>query len=164
MPEVWKQTRFAGYEVSDRGRVRSVDRVVQTANGPRCYGGKVLAPGRTASGHVTVALGRGNSQYVHVLVATAFLGEPKPGEEVRHADDNGTHNVLENLSWGSRGDNVRDRKWTRLGAGRKLTGEAASDMKTDLAFGKSGVDCAREYGCSQSVVSKVKLGGLHTDA
>ncbi len=69
--ETWKDIPgYEGrYQVSDEGRVRSIDRPVRVV----CHGveavriakGKMLRPGPSKSGHVTVALGRGNSRPVH---------------------------------------------------------------------------------------------------
>lgn len=98
------------YQVSDLGNVRSVDRYVRlVAHGvetKRLARGKILRPGRTTSGHLTVALGRGNSQGVHALVVRAFVGPRPDGHEVLHLDHNPENNTLENLRYGNRGENV----------------------------------------------------------
>lgn len=61
---------FEGYyEVSDHGRVRSVDRVVTFKYG------------------------------VHRLVATAFIPNPDNLPEVNHKDENKNNNRVENLEW-----------------------------------------------------------------
>lgn len=44
--------------------------------------------------------------WVHQLVARAFLGPPKEGEEVNHINRNGLDNRLTNLEWCSREENV----------------------------------------------------------
>lgn len=87
------------YEVSSEGRVRSFRR---GANG------RVLRPGIASHGYPTVALGRGNTQSVHVLVAAAFLGPCPEGQEVRHRDGKRTNPRMENLHYGTRGQNIAD--------------------------------------------------------
>ena len=107
--EVWKPIPSEpGYEVSDLGRVRSSDRVVDTVRGAWRYRGKVLKPGRTKSGHLTVACGKGNSRSVHVLVLEAFVGPRPDGCECLHKDDVPDDNRLERLRWGTRSDNMRE--------------------------------------------------------
>lgn len=98
-----------GYEVSDLGRVRSVDRVVTTANGQhRFYKGKVLSPGLASHGYLTVAVSGRRSRCIQHLVAEAFLGLRPDGCFVLHADDVRTNNLLGNLRYGSRSENSVD--------------------------------------------------------
>jgi len=113
--EIWKAVvGFEGlYEVSDRGRVRSVDRLVTLINRfgrreRRRYRGKILRPGRVRSGHVTVALGKGNTRSVHTLVLTAFAGPAPTGYEALHGDGDPANNCLANLRWGTRSQNLID--------------------------------------------------------
>lgn len=100
------------YEVSDQGRVRSLDRVV---NGPRGRKskrkGKVLKPCIEGFGYPTVGLckeGISRTVRVHVLVAEAFLGPRPEGLEVRHLDDVKTNNVPANLAYGTASENRYD--------------------------------------------------------
>ena len=113
--ESWKPIPSQpGYEVSDLGRVRSVDRVVVAAAssyGPevhRRYKGQILKPGKTPSGHLTVACGKGNSRSVHVLVLGAFVGPAPEGCECLHKDDVPDDNRLERLRWGTRSENMAE--------------------------------------------------------
>lgn len=101
------------YEVSDHGRVRSLDRVIWRSNGttqPRR--GKELRPGRSAAGHRFVILcgrdGRKSNQWVHRLVLLAFVGPCPPGKVCCHRDDDPDNNRLSNLRWDTRSSNVHD--------------------------------------------------------
>ena len=71
------------YEVSDHGRVRSLDHVKIDAMGRRRpFIGKVLSPALT-QGYPMVTLkvaGKNRSWRVHRLVAMAFLPPPQPGQ------------------------------------------------------------------------------------
>lgn len=87
------------YEVSSEGRVRSFRR---GANG------RILRPGIASHGYPTVALGRGNTQSVHVLVAAAFIGPCPEGQEVRHRDGKRSNPKAENLRYGTRSQNIND--------------------------------------------------------
>ena len=115
--EVWKPVvGFEGlYEISDQGRVRSLDRIVYVirADGEvseRFYRGRVLRPGPRPSGHLTVVIG-GATHNVHTLVLTAFTGpRPFPDAQARHLNGDEKDNRVENLCWSTRAENTRDRK------------------------------------------------------
>lgn len=103
------------YEVSSRGRVRSLDRArtIHTRWGGttiRRDQGKLLAPGLRTGGYLTVTLyrdGVGRTQDVHILVAKAFHG-PCPGKYALHRNDIPTENHEENLYWGTPKQNSQD--------------------------------------------------------
>jgi NUMOD4 motif len=84
MNEIWRPIPGRdGYEVSNLGRVRSIDRVVIAMRlGPRRYRARVLRPCRTRNGYCTVKVG-GRSVYVHRLVLEAFVGPRPPGHTRR---------------------------------------------------------------------------------
>lgn len=108
---IWGYTGL--YEVSNLGRVRSLDRRTTDRRG-RSYRlrGKILRPGRTKSGHYTVALyknARPLSQYVHILVAKAFLGPCPRKHIVSHGPTGPGDNRLSNLSHETRVQNSLNR-------------------------------------------------------
>ena len=115
MTENWKAVpgHEGRYEVSDQGRVRSLDAAVK-CSGPvkgEYYShkkGRMLRPGRMTLGHLSVALGRGNSRCVHELVLLAFVGASYVGRECLHRNGVPSDNRLENLHWGTRSENIRD--------------------------------------------------------
>jgi hypothetical protein len=94
--EEWRSIPgYAGqYEVSNLGRVRSL-LVWRGVTPPR-----LLHAATNGAGYAVVHLG-GGTQYVHSLVAEAFLGPRPVGHEVRHLDGSRTHNVLTNLAYGT---------------------------------------------------------------
>lgn len=98
---------WEGHEVSDHGRVRSLDRVVTFPDGrSRRAKGCILKP-QKRSGYYVVQVGR-KTQYVHDLVLEAFDG-PKPmGECVRHGPLGHLNNSLTNLCYGTRSENGYD--------------------------------------------------------
>lgn len=115
--EIWVE--IPGYEgayaVSDLGRVKSLARRVRlwTPNAgelTRMVSERILRPGpqKSKSGHLTVALGKGNSKLVHKLVLLAFEGPCPDGFEVLHRDGDPANNRLDNLRYGTRSENLED--------------------------------------------------------
>jgi hypothetical protein len=105
-----------GYEVSDLGRVRSLDRLIydprsETTNRPafRRYPGRVLTPVLN-TGYMRVKLGGGHPGVpIHRLLALAFIGPCPPGEEVCHNDGDKLNTRRNNIRYGTRSDNALDR-------------------------------------------------------
>lgn len=96
------------YEVSDQGRVRSIDRV--TSHGRRRRG-QLLKQIPHMRGYLLVNLWRDNSArlwLVHRLVLAAFAGPAPEGAEGRHGVGGPADNRLSNLAWGTHSDNMRD--------------------------------------------------------
>lgn len=96
------------YEVSDQGRVRSVERVDTSGRRRR----SVVLKGRLREdGHLDVNLsvgGRAQNYKIHRLVMRSFGGPCPAGQEVLHADGDGTNNRRANLRYGTRAENNLD--------------------------------------------------------
>ena len=91
------------YEVSDLGRVRSIDRIVRFKNGKgsRFYKGKILKF-RYHKGYAMVNLNKNKimkEHYVHRLVIENFTLHPKYKKWVNHKDGRKYNNRLSNLEW-----------------------------------------------------------------
>ena len=125
--ETWKPVagHEDAYEVSDLGNVRSLERRVrlvtrQAGETTRSVPPRMLRPGSTRSGHLSVAISKGNSRLVHQLVMEAFVG-PRPQDcEVLHLNHDPTDNRLENLKYGTRSENLR----MDYAAGKRVVSEA----------------------------------------
>lgn len=138
-PETWKPVvGYEGlYEVSDLGRVRSVDIWITSRNRwgtetCRLRKGRILKQtidrGKEAYGRRQVKLSRENhpkTRLVHQLVAAAFIGPRPNGLEVAHRDGNAAHNALLNLRYSTPKDNSAD-KYTH---GTMLCGTAVHNSK-----------------------------------
>lgn len=100
------------YEVSDQGRVRSMDRIITCRNGVKQhYPGKTLTPTLAVTGYYHIDLGRDGVRWlVHRLVLTAFVGVAPPGAECCHNDGNRANNRLENLRWDTHTANMYDKQ------------------------------------------------------
>ena len=164
MKERWKPIPgYEGqYEVSDQGRVRSSTRLVMcegTVKGSyfSVKQGRILKPGRMPAGHLSVALGRRNSQCVHRLVLLAFVGPAPAGCECLHTNGNPADNRLINLRWGTRSENNVDAiLHQRRG---KLTRAQIKDIRARLESKEWGLGrkLAREYGVHESTISAIKV-------
>lgn len=135
--EEWRAVPgFEGaYEVSNLGRVRSLERVVTVrgrhdGQARRRIRGRILKPGLSVGRPVVNLSSDGSHRHalVHHLVLEAFVGPCPDGQECRHLDDNRQHNKLSNLEWGTRVENMADRR--RNGRRRRgVRGEANNAAK-----------------------------------
>ena len=100
------------YEVSDLGRVRSLDRVVKGPGGfPKRVKGTMLSPSTHPTGYKRVSLAKGGENItrgVHQLVMLAFVGARPEGMEVCHNDGNPANTRLENLRYDTLSANQRE--------------------------------------------------------
>jgi len=161
MKELWREIPgYPAYWVSDKGRVRSVNRWIRQAASHKARAhdhyvqGRLLKPGRnTKQGHVTVSLGRHNSINVHRLVILAFRGPCPKGKEVLHANGKASDNRLPNLRYGTRSENNIDS--ARMGR-RKLTPEKVLKIRAAKKYTAATARLlATRYGVSVSAIRRV---------
>lgn len=121
-PEIWKPVvGYEGsYEVSDHGRVRSLDRVVVCSKGTHKHLKGALmklttqtdrSPKRADGYRQVVNLrrpGHGLVWKVHRLVMLAFVGERPKDMEICHNDGNSLNNHLDNLRYDTSSNNNWD--------------------------------------------------------
>lgn len=164
----------SAYEVSDLGRVRSLDRVERyerkdqysgrTLTVARQHRGRVLSPGRMSGGHLSVSLA-GRSCLVHVLVLTAFVGTCPDGCESLHGNGNPSDNRVANLRWGTRTENLIDavkhgakpigeRVWSA-----KLARDDIQGIRKACLSGRGSVAAlARRFSVSETTIRQVRDG------
>jgi hypothetical protein len=109
--ETWKPIPgYGGYEASDMGRIRSIDRTL--ADGRRLRG-QLLKPRKGNRGYMTVKVtddaGHKQTRTVHRLVLMTFTGPCPEGQETRHGPGGQLDNRLANLCYGTPAENAADK-------------------------------------------------------
>lgn len=165
--EEWKDIAdFLGfYEVSNFGRVRSIDRVRIGPNGPQRCDGKLLRPRTNRVGYPQVNLwrdGKGKTINVHRLVALAFVPNPKSLPFVNHIDGEKSNAIATNLEWvDDRANKLHAISIGRITRFKKLlTREEAAEIR-ELEGTMTQAQIAERYGCTQTNVSLILLGRTH---
>lgn len=167
--EQWKPVLgYEGlYEVSDQGRVRSVDRWLVCRDGQRqWHRGKVLKQLDNNNGYQGVSLSnlcRGTKPkrvHVHSLVLNSFVGPRPDGHQAAHGDGDRSNNRLSNLRWATVSDNHAD----KLKHGTHQLGEqnpvAVLNKDAVIAIRKNyrhglGSTLAQQYGVSTGTIYAV---------
>ena len=110
MEEIWKDIQgYEGmYQVSNLGKIRSLDRVVVYKNGQKhFYKGSILTPGKGVTGYLTVRLGsHGREAGVHRFVAENFIPNIEEKSDVNHINGDKSDNRVCNLEWVNRKENM----------------------------------------------------------
>lgn len=176
MIEEWRDIEgFDGfYQVSNTGKVRSC-----------CNGGRVGGKGEwrlralsaNHDGYLKVRLEQGGkdlTKRVHTLVAEAFLPNPHGYNTVNHKDGNKTNNVVDNLEWADRSEQMIHAY--KLGLKTPIRGSKNSQAKLtdedvryirshykrlDREFGT--VALGRKFGLTNAAVGKVVRGETYQD-
>lgn len=171
MTERWLSVvGFEGlYEVSDYGRVRSLDRPVRNGypGTTRVVRGKMMKPTVALRGgyhYIGLAqFGKIRTLKVHRLVLEAFVG-PGHGLHGRHLDGNPKNNALSNLAWGTHQQNGQDMvRHGRSQRGEKsplarMTEEKVRQSRRMYASGISQESIADTFGVAQGTISAALRG------
>lgn len=164
--ESWEQINgFKNYEISSYGRVRSIQRIVNTWYGKRKVNSKILKT-QINKGYEYVSI-RDNanklcSKKVHRLVADAFIPNPNNLPCINHKDENKLNNRVDNLEWCTVNYNINyGSRITRASNTRKYYSlkSKAPVIQYDLNYNKlnrfiSIREAERETGLDSSCISK----------
>lgn len=164
--ENWRPVRgYKGlYEVSDLGRVRSIDRKVYDKNGgTKKLSGKVLSQVlNKRNGYYRVCLyrdGKKSFVLVHLAVLKAFRGLPAPLEVGDHLNADKSNNTIKNLEWVTPRENDR-RATVKLMKRKKLDPYSVRRIRIRYSKGESAYGLAKEYGIGPSTVHRILRGEL----
>ncbi len=157
---------FPGYRIGSDGSVWSI----RTRRGEWAKTWRRLKlSSRRGSSYVTACFRSGlrghglksNVRYVHRLVLEAFRGPCPDGMEARHLNGARTDNRLENLCWGTREENIADKKahGTMLRGERhpnsKFTDDDIRAMRRMYDEGILQKTIARDFNTDQSTVGGI---------
>lgn len=161
--EIWKDIDGFNniYQISNYGRVRSLDRILRNGNKIK---GKILKVAYDKDGYEKLCLKHNEQRYyarVHRLVAIAFIENKDNYELINHKDGNRSNNHVDNLHWCDASYN----QWHRCHVNnnkpdntyKKLPICAIMPDKTILSF-NSITECAEYFNVSRVCISR-KLNG-----
>lgn len=116
--EEWKPIKgYEGfYEISNFGRVRSLDSVFYQRHYSGCMAkhkkqGKIMKLHIRPNGYLAIGLrdkdGHQKSLSIHRLVALHFLDKPEGKDYINHLDANPKNNRVDNLEWCTQSHNIQ---------------------------------------------------------
>lgn len=156
MKEIWKDIEgYEGlYQVSNLGRVKSLDRIVVTkTNISRLMKGKVITIVPDPNNYMKVLLSKEGKQQiylVHRLVAKTFIPNPENKTEIDHINTDRTDNVVwlnqdgsvnydkTNLRWVTRKENCNNPLTKEKIAAFGRTRVFSSEMKQKISLALKG--------------------------
>ncbi|UYU30300.1 NUMOD4 domain-containing protein [Siccibacter colletis] len=162
--EIWKKSFITPeYEVSNFGRVRSIDRVKDVCSGySRSFSGSILKPFISkTTGYLQVKI-FGKKFSVHRMVAMAFCLGYEEGLHVNHKNGVRDDNRAENLEWVTPSENVKhgfrvlNRIPNGLGKFSEDNGASKAVIATSMSTGEevrygAAMDAVREGFDSSSI-------------
>ena len=151
------------YEVSNLGRVRRIESVVNgKAGSKRKVSGKILKPMAQQNGYLIVTLHKNGIRrnfLIHRLVAAAFIPNPDKKPQVNHLSEDKLNNSVENLEWCSAKENTNyGTRNKRISEKRK---KAIYCQELDEIFSSAG-DAAEQLGLKRSNIGCALCGRSKT--
>jgi hypothetical protein len=166
--EVWRPVvGYQGlYEVSDMGRVRSLDRDGYSNRAGGIFKGITLSPfADSSSGYLYVnlsKLGKVRKTAVHILVLEAFVGSlPHPTMDACHDDGCRTNAKLKNLRWDTRVANAADKHrhgTAQVGERSRRAKLTEDQVAFILVSNLSSLKLAKQFGVAGSTIRAIRIG------
>lgn len=147
--EVWKKiNNFNNYSISNAGKIRN-DKT-----------NRILKPYIKPSGYMQVQLGRKTvPQYIHRLVAIAFIPTIKNKPQVNHKNGNKQDNRVINLEWVNASENRKKKIVATNKDGREIIFNSRDETATYFNCDKSKISYGRYYkkGNKKNWIFKLKI-------
>lgn len=162
--ELWKRHPDIGIiEVSNFGRVRTLDRIVPRGKYTQFIKGLILKQYDNGNGYLHVVLsmnGKTITKKVHRLVAETFIPNPDNLPEVNHKDCNRANNSVENLEFCTRSYNRQYREKYGVSQTEALGNPVfAINLETlEVSHFRSQSEASRELGVFKQNVNNVIKG------
>jgi len=172
--EIWLPTKYFShrYEVSNIGRVRSLDAFVNHKSGGKSFKkGIVLKQFKTPKGYMAVTLACDSVQktmLVHRVVAESFIDNPYNKPQINHINCIKNDNRVENLEWCTNQENLIHKMENGLcncvrGESHhlaKLNVEMVEEIRIRLSKGESGKSICKDYNVSNVTIYNIKKGKI----
>lgn len=168
--EIWRNiSGCPGYQVSNLGRVKSIERKVSNGKSYRIVREKILKPDKHSSGYLKVILskdGEKKSYFIHRLVAAAFVqNESLFYNEINHIDECKTNNCASNLEWSDRQHNcnfgTRNERLAKANTNNPKRSKKVICIETGVVY-PSLSDVHRKFGFSKGNISSCCAGKLNS--
>lgn len=184
--ELWKDINdFDGYQISNMGRIRSVDRAVAVGVHKKEIVGLILKTNKDRDGYECVGLkvcGKSYRKKIHRLVAEAFIDNPNDYPCIDHINGIRDDNRVENLRWCTNKMNVNyelakknrslaikqsyvnnpNLRGIRANTFGKSNMQRIEVFQNDISLGvyDSQIQASRCLGISQSLISQCTRMGI----
>lgn len=154
--EIWKDIKnYEGlYQISNCGKVKSLERKVKNKNGFRIVPEKILKPILNNKGYYAYGLrknGKLNMILLHRLIGEHFIKNKNNYPCINHIDGNKLNNEINNLEWCTYEHNIKEA--FRLGLNKYTYKE---NFKHNYWKGKFG----KNHNCSKKVFQYDKKGNF----
>jgi hypothetical protein len=152
------------YEVSDHGRVRSLDRTVPHPRlGTQFVKGRLLRHWVLRNGYAQVSLhvnGTEKKETIHRMVLAAFTEVCPDRLVAAHNDGNPLNNHVSNLRWSTQKENINDKRLhgtMERSGNRKVTEDMVREVRLNYKKGDAK-RIARNLGISVDAVYHIVRG------
>lgn len=158
MEEIWKDIKeYEGlYQVSNKGNIRSLDRIVSHNNrkGNRILKGRVLSCWYDKYNYARITLSKNGKvckYLVHYIVASTFIPNPENKPYIDHIDTNPSNNSIENLRWVTQKENINNKLTIE-----KMSGVNNHSSKPVLQFSKEG-ELLKKWNCIMDIERELNI-------